>query len=331
MRILLIKPGAIGDLLQLTPVLRALHRRYPQARITVLVSSRFTASLFAHNPMVYDTVIFDKRGEQRSWGGVLRLWSRLREEKYDLVLNYQRSNLKAWVLASAAFPCRVLIYHKKNAQHAVVNHLEVLRPLGIDPLACDTTLELYTGTDDKRYAEELLASLGAQKQPVIAINPGASHPVNRWSTTNFARLCDLLAGELGAKVLIIGGSEDTPLAQAILAGAGSEPVVLTGTTTLLQLGAVLQKCDLLVTGDTGPMHVSTAVGTKVLALFGAADPLRTGPVGSGHRVMQAHDVDCVPCRSRKCDNGRYLACMEGITPEEVLSAVKEMLQSGDSA
>jgi ADP-heptose:LPS heptosyltransferase len=105
-------------------------------------------------------------------------------------------------------------------------------------------------------------------------------------------------------------------------------LLLTGRTTLLQLGAVLEQCDILVTGDTGPMHAATAVGTRVVALFGAADPDRTGPLGRGHRIIQAPGVACVPCRSRTCRNPVPLECMKKIAPETVYETIVEMLRKG---
>lgn len=327
MNILIIKPGAIGDLLLIAPVVRALRDTYPSARVTLMVSSKGTASLFSHNPLVDDVIVFDRKGEHRSWGSLFQLWRRIREKKFDLVLNFQRSNLKGWLLVTAALPCRILVYHKakRRTVHAVVNHLETLKPLGIDPGSCDSSLQLGLGKEDEEFAADLFRSLGLDGRVVVAMNPGASHPVNRWGVESFAELCVLLAEHLAVRVVIVGGGDDTALAEQIVAKAKSAPIVLTGKTSLLQLGAVLQRCALLVSGDTGPMHVGTAVGTKVLALFGAADPERTGPVGQGHRVMQARQVSCVPCRSRKCANQRYLECMESIAAGEVLLAVKEML------
>jgi heptosyltransferase-2 len=323
--VLIIKPGAIGDLLQLTPVFRALKGKYPDARISLVVSSRATASLFSHNPLVHEIIVFDSKGEHRSLGSLLGLWRRLRRARYNMVLNFQRSNLKAWFLASAAFPCRLLVYHKAKDRvvHAVVNHLETVFPLGID--ASDPELELYTGVDDEEYAEKLFADAGFTGKMVIALNPGASHPVNRWHTRNFALLADRIEKELSAKVLIIGGIGDLELAQEIVTQAQSQPLVLTGKTDLLQLAAILRRCNLLVSADTGPMHMASAVGTRVLALFGAADPGRTGPVGVGHKVIQSPTVPCVPCRRRKCSNGFNLECMEKITVDEVSDVVAEML------
>jgi len=326
--ILIIKPGAIGDLLQLTPVIRALKCKYPHSRISLLVSSPATASLFRFNPHVHETIVFEKKGKHRSLRALFGLWRQLRSAGYDMVLNFQRSNLKAWFLASAAFPCRLLIYNKAKGRvvHAVVNHLETVAPLGIT--ASDLDLELYTSADDDAYAEKLFSSPNLAGKKVVALNPGASHPVNRWHTRNFALLVDRIEKELSARVLIIGGIGDLELSREIVALAQTQPLVLTGKTDLLQLAAILRMCDLLVSADTGPMHLSTAVGTRVLALFGAADPERTGPVGIGHRVIQAITVPCVPCRSRKCNNSFFMECMEKITVDEVFATVSEMLEAG---
>lgn len=326
--ILIIKPGALGDLLQLTPVLRALHRKLPQARISILVGNAASVDLFRHHPLVHETVVYDRRGAHRSFSALLGLWRRLRGNRYDLVLNFQRSNMKAWFLVTAALPCRMLVYHKAKGRtvHAVVNHLETLQPLGIDIGSCDTSLQLCLGRKDEEFAADLFRSLELEGRVVVAMNPGASHPVNRWGVESFAGLCDLFAKRLDARVVIVGGRDDAFLAEQIVAKAESAPVALTGKTNLLQLGAVLQRCALLVSGDTGPMHVGTAVGTRVLALFGAADPERTGPVGVGHRVMQARQVACVPCRSRKCSNERCLECMDSIAVDEVFEAASRMLE-----
>ncbi len=326
--ILIIKPGAIGDLLQLTPVIRALKSRYPQAGISLLVGSPSTSELFKYNAHVRETLVFDKTGTHKSLRALLQLWRLLRGNKYDLVINFQRSNLKTWFLASAAFPCRVLVYHKDRTGtvHAVVNYLETVAPLGIE--ATKTSLELTFSAQERAFAKEVVFSLGSAGKPLIALNPGASHPVNRWATDRFAALSDMLTQKLSARVIIIGGKEDIPLAEEIAAKTGSKPLNMAGKANLLQLGALLEQCDILVSGDTGPMHIAAAVGTRVVALFGAADPERTGPVGSGHRVIQAADVACVPCKSRSCNNKAYLECMEKIPVSLVFETIRDMLNKG---
>jgi lipopolysaccharide heptosyltransferase II len=326
--ILIIKPGAIGDLLQMTPVIRALKAKYPEAAVSLLVGSSQTAALFKHHADVHETIVYDKKGEQRSFPALMDLWRQLRRNDYDLVINFQRSTMKTWFLASAAIPCRVLVYHKaKNRSvHAVVNYLETLAPLGIP--AADLHLELTTGAGARAFAMQLLSSRKNSNGPLIALNPGASHQVNRWSTDHFAALADMLAQRLDARVIITGGPEDVMLAEEIAAKAGSKPLFLAGKASLLQLGALLAQCDVLVSGDTGPLHLATAVGLPVIALFGAADPARTGPVGDGHIVLQAEKVPCVPCRSRTCNNPRYLECMEKISTDSVFDAVETLVRKG---
>jgi ADP-heptose:LPS heptosyltransferase len=324
--ILIIKPGAVGDLLQMTPVIRALRRYSSAARITMLVGSPLTASLFANNPSVTETVVFDRNGEHRSASSLIGLWRRLRSRRFDLVLNFQRSNLRTWFLVSAALPCRVLVYHKARNRpvHAVLNYLEALLPLGITP--SDTTLELFLDEASRSFARSLFTTHGLDSAPVVALNPGATHAVNRWPAKRFVELADLIAAKSRARVIIVGGPDDAALANEIVNLSGSQPLSLAGTTSLLQLGAVLEQCRVLVSGDTGPLHLATAVGTKVIALFGAADPDRTGPVGIGHQVIRARSVGCVPCRSRSCSNRNHLECMEMISAQEVADAIAGILR-----
>ncbi len=325
--ILLIKPGAMGDLLQITPVIRVLKGKYPDARITLLVGNRPSVDLFRHHPLVHETIVFDRRGEHRSLSALIRLWRRLHRERYDLVLNFQRSNIKAWFLVSAAFPCRTLVYHKAKGRvvHAVVNHLETVAPLGIDPLRVDPRLEFIPGLEAELHAEEVFESAGFRGKSVVALNPGASFRIKCWPAQRFAQLGERLANELGTGIILVGGGGERDLAEEIRAGMTHPPLDLVGRTDLMQLGAVLKRCALLVSGDTGPMHMATAVGTSVVALFGAIDPERTGPVGEGHMVIRHGEIPCVPCVAKECANPRNFACMDEITVDEVFNAVVEML------
>jgi heptosyltransferase-2 len=323
--ILIIKPGAIGDVLQLTPVIRALKNKYPDAEITLLVGSATTAELFKYNPYLRETVVYDKRGKHRSIMSFIGLWNQLRARKFDLVINFQRSNIRVWLLASAAFPCRILVYHKarKRTVHAVVNHLDTLAPLGIS--STDLELELSPGPDARAFAKDLLSCYKASNRPIIALNPGASHPLKQWGPDQFAALADILSRELSANIIIVGGTDDITLSEEIARNTVSRPLVLAGRLDLLQLGAVLEQCDLLVSGDTGPMHLASAVGTRVAGLFGSTDPARTGPVGRGHRVIQAEGVPCIPCKSLKCQTSVYLECMKKLSPENVYNIIRSML------
>jgi ADP-heptose:LPS heptosyltransferase len=201
----------------MTPVIRAIRLLIPDARITLLVASRISVELFRYNADVHECIIFYKRGDHRGFAKFWKLWRRIRACQFDLVLNFQRSNLKAWLLVAAAFPARVLVYHKATGRvvHAVRNHLETVAPLGIDPVAADNRLVLNTGEDAEAYADNLFCSLGFTGKNVVALNPGANHPVNRWNPMNFARLADRLSADNVARVVVIGGQEDSALAGEI--------------------------------------------------------------------------------------------------------------------
>ena len=325
--ILIIKPGAVGDLLQMTPVIRALKQAAPAARITLLVGLESSASLFRHHPDIAEVLVFDRAGAGRSGASLFPFLGRIRKARYDLVLNFQRSNMRTWLFVAAALPARVLVYHKARGRvvHAVENYLETLAPLSLPPAG--TALEFHFGTEAGDFARKLLERHGLSGSQLVALNPGATHAVNRWPVRRFAELADLVAERTQARPVIIGGPDDRDLAEKIVARSRSKPVSLAGATTLLQLGAVLRSCAVVVSGDTGPLHMAAAVGTKVVALFGAADPGRTGPIGNHTRIIRAQAVSCVPCGRRICKNRVYLECMERITAEEVLAAVIEQLPS----
>lgn len=323
--ILIIKPGAIGDLLHMTPVIRALKGIYPDASITIMVSSRVTALLFADNPMVDEVVIFDKKGEQKSWGGVFKLWKRLRPKRFDLVLNYQRSNLKGWALVTAAIPCRVLVYHKTRGRviHAIVDHLRPLACLGIDPERADRSLDFFPSQADTDYAERFVRDNGLEGRRLVAFNPGTSSENKCWPIERYAELGDRLTGR-GVAVVVVGSRDEAPLAAAIRAGMKEQVYDLCGCS-LGELAALLKHCEFLVTGDTGPMHIAAAVGTRNLALYGPISPVRSGPVGEGHRIVIHDELDCCPCNSFKCSNKEFRLCMERITVDEADKVAAEML------
>ncbi|MHB8122747.1 MAG: glycosyltransferase family 9 protein [Desulfuromonadaceae bacterium] len=323
--ILIIKPGAMGDLLHLTPTIRGLRKRFPHARIDIMVGNEASTDLFRHHPDITDILVYDRRGEHRSFSALLSLWKKIRSRSYDLVINFQRSNLKTWFLTSAALPCRILTYHKtrKNVIHAVMDHLKTVKPLGISPDG--DKLDLYLAPEDRQHATALFKSQNFDGRPIVALNPGASNLIKCWSTQQFAALGDRLVNELGVEVVVVGGGGEQELAHDICARMDHKPLNVVNKTTMLQLGAVLSNCALLVSGDTGPMHMATAVGTPVVALFGAIDPQRTGPVGMGNRVISHPEISCVPCNAKKCHNPRYLECMERISVDEVFVAVEQML------
>ncbi|MEA5113411.1 MAG: glycosyltransferase family 9 protein [Geobacteraceae bacterium] len=326
--ILIIKPGAIGDLLHLTPVVRALKERFPHAKVTMLVGSRLSTTIFENNPFVHESIVFEKKGAHKSLKGLLGLWKELHARRFDLVLNYQRSNLKGWFLASSAFPCRVLVYHKsrKRLMHAVENHLGPLTALGIDTEKADRKLDFFPSTRDQKRAEEVLDSAAIHGRRIVAFNPGTNHLCKCWPLDRFAELADRVIERMGTEVIILGSPDEKKLADEIQSGMRNKAHDLTGCT-LGELGALLKRVEVLITGDTGPMHIAAAVGTPALALYGPISPLRSGPIGDGHRIVIHDELDCCPCNSFKCVNPVFRLCMESITVDEVFAELSQMLDN----
>ena len=328
MNILIFKPGAIGDLLHLTPVIRELKGIFPHARISLMVGSAVSVDIFRNNPLIHEVIIFSKNGEHRSLSAFTDLWLRLRSCHFDLILNYQRSNIKGWLLMSAAFPCRVLIYHKTRRKivHAIVDHLQPLAVLGVNPYTVDRRLDFFPLPKDEEYADRFISEHNLANKRLIAFNPGTSHASKCWPIERFATLGDRLAAEHGCEIVVVGSSHEAPLATAI--GSGMEhPILDLCGCTLGELGALLKRTEFLVTGDTGPMHIASAVGTRVLALYGPISPERSGPVGEGHRIVFHDELDCCPCNRFDCKNRSFRLCMEMITVDEVVQIAAEMLQT----
>jgi len=168
--VLIIKPGAIGDLLQITPTIRAIKKHLPEARITVMVGIDGTIPLFTHNPHVSEVLAYDRKGRHKSIAAFLRLLWEIATTRYDVVINFQRSSLGTWLITLAAMPLKVLVYHKTRTRrvHAVLNHLETVRSLGIDTGNVNLDLELYIPAEDVQLAGKLLQDAGLAEKALVA-------------------------------------------------------------------------------------------------------------------------------------------------------------------
>src|SRR5574340_328005 len=151
----------------------------------------------------------------------------------------------------------------------------------------------------------------------IAMNVSARWETKRWPPQHFAEAADRLSQARALPILFIGGPAERPDSQAVISLMRRKAVDLTGQTPVRLLPDLLRRAAVLVTNDSGPMHIAAAVGTPVVALFGPTDPLRTGPYGRGHLVL-SHAVDCSPCFQRRCSRAVTLECLTGVRPEQVV-------------
>jgi len=326
----------VGDTILTYPTLEALKRRFPDSTITILVPGHL-ADLWKTSPYVDEIIPFEKRKGFMSIVEDFRISRSLKQKGFDLGLILPRSFRSAFQLFLAGIPIRIGYADEGRSfllTHRISRRKEVLRShrvyyyhelLGfLEKMNDLVPLRLPLREEDRTWAEEVLKESGLlDGRPLIGINPGAAYGLAKcWHPDRFAELGRRLSRKWKATVLIFGRAEEREMANKILQQMGGAGVDFTGKTGLLQLAAFLEKCCLLVSNDTGTMHVAAAIGTPVVAIFGSTDPVTTGPWGDGHVVVRK-EVSCSPCLKRFCPTDHR--CMELITADEVEEVVEKKL------
>jgi len=341
-RICVARFGAIGDLLMTTPVLRALHRTYPGVHVTYIVGKGL-GDVVSGLPTVQEVIEFDKSADVRP-DRFLPLLERLQHRRYDAYINLQRS-VKTVILGWGSGARATLTYRRTDRrdvagrrQHSVDNFLETVRPLGIDPAACDRHLDFAIPADAVESCERLLEEIGIHPEsPLLLVNPGASAPSRRWTSERLAETLTALKHQFRGHALAVcgGKGDDQALSAAAIAQCGLPVFDLAGKTSLKETGALLRRAALLITGDTGPMHLAAAVGTPMVALFGPTDADRTGPMASAPdrrrgnglpMILQDRDgLACAPCMARTCLRGDQ-ECLRRLTPERIVEEASRVIR-----
>ena len=325
----MIKLSSLGDIVHALPVLHALKFRWPQARVDWLVDETYAGLLEGH-PELDEVVPLPRRRSSAPMrlAGVVR---DLRARDYDTVVDLQGLFRSGLLAALAGGKLRVgfangrefspLFYNLRVEvptmdMHAVDRYLLVAQALGA---SADGAPEftLPEPEDARRVAEGALSEGGALN---ILVSPMTRWRTKCWPAERYAALADGLIGELQAKVCFLGSRADRRVIEGILVQMGKRAADLSGTT-LPELVALIREADILVTPDSGPMHIAAVVGTPVVALFGPTNPVRTGPYTRKAKVLRA-PLACSPCYRRRC---RTIQCMKAITVDEVLGAVRELL------
>ena len=328
-KVLFFKPGAIGDLLHTLPALKALKKNYPAAHVTVMVSPGLEP-LVQGTPLADRVQVFDKSKLKKRLTDFIDLGLRMREERYDLFVDMQPS-LRSLLLRSICNARMTLVYHKQKSYktrqerlHAAENFMETLHPLGIQGPADSIELPvapLAAASVERFLSDHEIRGPGS----LIALNcsVGAARPARNWFPERFASLADRLIKEIGASVVFVGGNEDRDLVRSVMTMMTGKALSAAGELSLAESAALLARCACLVSSDTGPLHLATAVQTPVVGLYGSTDPRRTGPIGRGHRVLM-QELPCVPCEEKKCPLATRI-CMTGISVEDVFEAVKKAI------
>jgi lipopolysaccharide heptosyltransferase I len=339
---LLVKPSALGDVVHALPVVATLKRRYPDIPLDWLIEEE-AAPLVEGHPAIADFVVSGRRRWLRALRRPAEMAGALREMRafaarlrgrYDAVLDLQGLLKSALYVVTARAPVRVGLADGREGSTRVLTHRVAVPPQPVH--AVERYLALATAVDAPETAREFRIPLedehkgAAQRvladlpRPWIVLHPAARWETKLWEIDRWRSLAGALTRE-GAGVVLTGSVTDTPLLERIIAGLDPGPRSLAGRLSLKELAAVLELADCLVTVDSGPMHIASAVGTPVVALFGATDPRRTGPLGPG--VVLRRNLPCSPCLERRCRIPDTKKCMRDLGVEEVRHAVRDLLRA----
>ena len=339
-RIMVRSTNWVGDAVMSLPALEALRVRFPSAEI-VLVSKPWVSEVYWHHPAVNRQIIYKHDSEHSGPHGFWKLTRELQAERFDAAILLQNSFHAAWMACLARIPVRIGYARDGRSfllddpieppspaayGHQVNYYLQLLFRAGvIDPPRAVNEIRLRLTDSEKQWATRKLDSLGLNgPRFLIGLHPGASFgPAKRWMPERFAALGDRLMGALNADVVIFGSAAERPLAEEIARAMEHTPTVVAGDTSLRQLLALMARCRLMVTNDSGPMHLAAGLGVPLVAIFGSTDERATGPVGSRIRIVK-RPVDCSPCGLRECPID--FRCLRGVSVEQVFRATLELVK-----
>lgn len=329
-------PNWLGDLVMATPVLKDLRDRWPEAKITAMCQNG-VGNILVGNPYI-DEILNFKR--PNGWihrifhGGVVEP---LKQGHYDLGILLTNSFSSAWFFWRGQVKNRVgyathqrsllLNYpvpfpENKEKQHLVITYKMLLTPLGI-PLS-DTSPELFITSEEKKEIQDSLVHFGVTKDSItVGINPGAAYGSAKcWLPERFKEVAKKLTEDPRVVVLFVGDKSGAPMINEICDGLSERVINLAGKTTLRELIGFIQASQVFLTNDSGPMHIASALGVPLVALFGSTSDITTGPYKGG--IVIHKRAACSPCYRRECPID--FRCMTEISVGEVVQAIRKLMK-----
>ncbi|MGB2705739.1 MAG: glycosyltransferase family 9 protein [Candidatus Omnitrophota bacterium] len=315
-RILAITLSNVGDIILTTPVTETLLREFPSAELDVMVGPNGKEIFDAHKK-IRDVIIYDKKSSPL-WKFMLfiRLW----KKRYNLIADL-RNTVFPFILG-ARFTTNPFRYRSRAKMHKKDAHLLRLKEVGIDMPKGAAYIPVENR--DREHVENLLSGLGGKS--FVVVSPGAKSHVKRWPLKNFAGLIDMIKDNLKYEVVLVGDESDRVVAERILYYMKTKPLNLLEKTNIRQLAYLIKKSALLITNDSAPLHVGSAVGARILAFFGPTDEKKYGPFTEAASKVLRKNIACAPCEVPQCVNteNKY-ECLKSISVEEAFRAVKELL------
>lgn len=356
MNILLVRLRLIGDVVFTTPAIRALRRRYPDARLTYIVEEE-AAAVVRHNPHLDEVIVArSPRGNGRLRAD-FALVRRLRRERYDLAIDFHggpRSSLLTWLSGAPTrigyevagrswmYTIRVPRPRALRPRHSVVSQWDVLLPLGIPPPdpEADATEMAADSEAVSAVANRLEAAGIDAANPIVVVHVSAGNPFRRWPSGSFVELvCRLASTDPNRRIILTSGPSDAAAAAAIakdartrLPAIARDSIVECGEFDLSELRSLISRAAVYIGGDSGPLHVAGTTGVPIVGLYGPTLPVRSQPFRGAQYSSAAADVPdlpCRPCDQRRCEPGDF-RCLTGISAETVAELAERALDRTQS-
>lgn len=335
MKILIRATNWVGDAIMALPTIRAVREKYSKAEIAILARP-YVLDIYRGQGVADELISYDWTGKHKGFAGRSRLARELCDRRFDVALLLQNAFDAALLAWRANIPERIgyardgrsLLLTKairvpKQGEippHEKFYYLELLRRLGwIDRMPDVDWISLEVPLDRKNSAEDTLVGAGSASGRVrIAVGAGASYGSAKcWPPERFAEALNRLSAERDCDIVLFGTASEAPVSGAIAAGLKRAAFDMTGKTQIADLPALLSRCSLFIGNDSGAMHVASAVGLPIVAIFGPTDPFGTAPVTPRGTVVQQKPY-CSPCFLRRCPTDHR--CMKAVTPEMVEAA-----------
>lgn len=337
MKILILKPSSLGDVIQALPVLRLIRRHLPSSQIYWWIEAGL-APILEGDPDLAGTIPFDRKAwaHPANWSEVARTVRWMRDQRFDWVIDLQsllRSGIFAWLANGQLLAglderregargfydivARRATWHT----HAADWYLSILPLLGV-PVT--SQFEWLPRRDAVAAGLEHRWNLSSHRW--ILLQPGARWLNKRWPLEHFKTLArELQARHSSHRLAVLGGKDDAPLGASIAEACAPSCLDLTGKLSLSEMIEMIRACDLMVTNDTGPMHVAAALRKSVVGLFGPTEPTRTGPYGQTGNVLRL-ELPCSPCMKPKCRLSPPNQCLTNLLPSKVLEKSSQLLR-----
>lgn len=331
-RIVIIEPNWLGDVLFTTPAIRAVRKKHPGAFITGVVVPRCKTLLLGNN-YLDEVLALDETGRYKGLIGRIRLIRDLRIRRFNTAYILRPSLTRTICLWLAGVRKRVAFSTRKTAwvltdpvkyptekMHRADTYYYLI--MGSRIPDGERRCDLFVSDEDRSFIENFLKkhNLG-QGKILVCLHVGGNWGPKRWPKENFAHLIRILKEMYDADLVLTGSYMDYPLASEIAQMSGVSPFIACGLTTLKQAAVLFQRSQVVISADSGPLHMAAAIGARVLSIFGPTSPELTGPLsGRDIPVLRASDLECeVPCYNQGCQDN---VCMKSISVDQVIAELE---------